>query len=117
MRTTIITIILLICLPLCSMAKKKIDLHGEYERALTRIPNILPKVLLDENSISVEFYNSATNVTITIIGPDGEIEKRTLSSVNFQTELFDFDRQVQGMYSITIVTPTGTDLYGIFCIE
>ena len=117
MRTTIIAIILLLCIPLCSFAKKKIDLHGEYERARTRMPSILPKASLDENSISVEFYNSIADVTITIIDPYGEIEKRTLSSANFQTERFEVDEYSQGMYSITITSPGGTNLYGTFYIE
>ncbi|WP_294592072.1 DUF3244 domain-containing protein [uncultured Bacteroides sp.] len=117
MRTTIITIILLLSLPAYSISRKKIELQGEYERAKTRMPSIPPKASFDENSISVEFYNSITNATITIISPDGKIEKRTLSSANFQTERFEIDEYSQGMYSITITTPNGTNLYGTFYIE
>lgn len=117
MRTTIIAIILLLCLPLYCIAKKKIDLNGEYERAKTRMPSIPPKASFDENSISVEFYNSITDVIITIIGPYGEIEKRILSSANFQSERFEIDEYSQGMYSITITAPNGTNLYGTFYIE
>lgn len=117
MRALIITTILLLCIPAYGITKKKIELQGEYERARTRMPGILPKASLNENSISVEFYNSIADVTITIIDPYGEIEKRTLSSANFQTERFEVDEYSQGMYSITITSPGGTNLYGTFYIE
>lgn len=120
MKTVALMILLLSSLPIYSTLSDKvkvIELDGEIERTQSKSLSFPLEVYIEGKSLFVQFYMVVTDVEITLAGSKGEIECRTVSFTEFQTEYFYIDDYTQGTYRIMITTPRGTNLYGTFYIE
>lgn len=120
MRTTILMILLLITLPIYSTVSdesKAIEIKGKVETAQTRSLSFPLEASIEGNIVSVQFFTDMPDVTIKLIGPEGEMECRMVSCIASQMEIFYIDGFPQGTYHIKITTPRGTNLYGAFYIE
>lgn len=120
MKTVALMILLLSSLPIYSTLSDKvkvIELDGEIERTQSKSLSFPLEVYIEEKSLFVQFYMAVTDVEITLAGSKGEIESRTVSFTEFQTEYFYIDDYTQGTYRFMITTPCGTNLYGTFYIE
>lgn len=120
MKTVALMILLLSSLPIYSTLSDKvkvIELDGEIERTQSKSLSFPLEVYIEGKSLFVQFYMVVTDVEITLAGSKDEIECRTVSFTEFQTEYFYIDDYTQGTYRIMITTPRGTNLYGTFYIE
>lgn len=94
----------------------EIQIMGKFEDHKDRSLVLPLEAYLDGSQLTLTFFDTIKDVTISIVGNSGTVETRTVSFTNFQTETFDVSRYAVGSYSLLITTPRGTYLSGNFKI-
>ncbi|WP_455660275.1 DUF3244 domain-containing protein [Phocaeicola faecalis] len=94
----------------------EIEIMGTFEDHKDRSLVLPLEAYLDGSQLTLTFFDTIKDVTISIVGNSGTVEARTVSFTNFQTETFDVSRYAVGSYSLLITTPRGTYLSGNFKI-
>lgn len=94
----------------------EIQIMGTFEDHKNRSLSFPLEAYLDGTQLTLTFFISIEDVTISIVGNSGTVETRTVSFSDFQTEIIDVSRYAAGNYSLLITTPRGTYLSGSFKI-
>ena len=94
----------------------EIEIMGTFEDHKDRSLVLPLEAYLDGSQLTLTFFDTIKDVTISIVGNSGTVEARTVSFTNFQTEICEVSRSVVGSYSLLITTPRGTYLSGNFKI-
>lgn len=111
----------LLCIP--SLAKVQWEVPDDILAAgLLEFPRgrslSFPKATIQENQVSVTFFEALSDVTLTITSASGVVmQTRTVSFTAFQTEILNVSNCPKGTYTLSITTPRGTDLHGSFNIK
>ena len=74
---------------------------------------------LQDTQVVITFYVDLSDATVTIASEENnqEMEERTISFIDSAPEVFNISGYSKGTYIITITTPRGTYLSGLFRIE
>ena len=92
-----------------TVPEKEIDFEGS-----------LPiEAYLQDTQVVITFYVDLSDATVTIASEENnqEMEERTISFIDSAPEVFNISGYSKGTYIITITTPRGTYLSGLFRIE
>lgn len=118
-----LALFLLILVSLPSLAKvqwevpRDILIDGLMEHERGRSLSFPLEATIQEDQVSVTFFEALSDVTLTITSEAGVMQTRTVSFIDFQTEILSVSNYPKGTYTLSITTPRGTDLHGSFIIK
>lgn len=118
-----LALFLLVMIAIPSLAKvqwelpRDILIEGSVESERGRSLSFPLEATLLEDQVSVTFFEALSDVTLTITSETGVMQARTVSFIDFQTEILSVSNYPKGEYTLSITTPRGTDLHGSFIIK
>lgn len=102
-----------------TVPEKEIDFEGSFIMDDARSASLPIEAYLQDTQVVITFYVDLSDATVTIASEENnqEMEERTISFVDSAPEVFNISGYSKGTYIITITTPRGTYLSGLFRIE
>lgn len=102
-----------------TVPEKEIDFEGSFIMDDARSASLPIEAYLQDTQVVITFYVDLSDATVTIASEENnqEMEERTISFIDSAPEVFNISGYSKGTYIITITTPRGTYLSGLFRIE
>ena len=102
-----------------TVPEKEIDFEGSFIMDDARSASLPIEAYLQDTQVVITFYVDLSDATVTIASEENnqEMEERTISFIDSAPEVFNISGYSKGTYNITITTPRGTYLSGLFRIE
>lgn len=102
-----------------TVPEKEIDFEGSFIMDDARSASLPIEAYLQDTQVVITFYVDLSDATVTIASEENnqEMEERTISFIDSAPEIFNISGYSKGTYIITITTPRGTYLSGLFRIE
>lgn len=102
-----------------TVPEKEIDFEGSFIMDDARSASLPIEAYLQGTQVVITFYVDLSDATVTIASEENnqEMEERTISFIDSAPEVFNISGYSKGTYIITITTPRGTYLSGLFRIE
>ena len=99
-----------------TVPEKEIDFEGSFIMDDARSASLPIEAYLQDTQVVITFYVDLSDATVTIASEENnqEMEERTISFVDSAPEVFNISGYSKGTYIITITTPRGTYLSGLF---
>ena len=102
-----------------TVPEKEIDFEGSFIMDDARSASLPIEAYLQDTQVVITFYVDLSDATVTIASEENnqEMEERTISFIDSAPEVFNISGYSKGTYIITLTTPRGTYLSGLFRIE